>query len=152
MLMARQTRLAIMAAAVLVLVIAGGALANRAAPQQDLPPQVASSHEAQPSPSADGVSHAADRLANAGLAYDQDLLVELATEYGVGGAVRLFAWSDETGLSVDELRAMRDEGTGWGVMARELGVHPGIGSIMGNGGGHGRENAPGQQRDRGSDD
>ena len=150
--MARQTRLAVMAAAVLILVIAGAALANRDAPQQDPPPQTATSHDAEPSPSANEVLHAGDRLANAGVSVDHDLLAELATEYGVGGAVRLFAWSDSTGLSVDELRAMRDEGTGWGVMARELGVHPGIGSIMGNGGGHGRDTAPGQQRDRGSDD
>jgi hypothetical protein len=39
-------------------------------------------------------------------------------------------------------------GMGWGQIAKELGVHPGIGSIMGQGGGHGRENAPGQQKDR----
>jgi hypothetical protein len=32
---------------------------------------------------------------------------------------------------------------GWGRIARDLGVHPGLGSIMG--GGHGREDAPGQQ-------
>ena len=36
---------------------------------------------------------------------------------------------------------------GWGRIAKELGFHPGIGSIMGNGGGHGRDNAPGQQDD-----
>jgi hypothetical protein len=40
---------------------------------------------------------------------------------------------------------------GWGKIAKDLGFSPGIGSIMGNGGGHGRDNAPGQQ-DRGSDD
>ena len=53
-----------------------------------------------------------------------------------------------------KIRAMRDgdgtegSGMGWGQIAKELGVHPGIGSIMGQGGGHGRENAPGQQKDR----
>jgi hypothetical protein len=34
---------------------------------------------------------------------------------------------------------------GWGRIAKDLGVNPGIGSIMGNGGGHGRDNASGQQ-------
>jgi hypothetical protein len=37
---------------------------------------------------------------------------------------------------------------GWGRIAKELGVHPGLGSIIGQGGGHGHENAPGQQKDR----
>jgi hypothetical protein len=47
---------------------------------------------------------------------------------------------------------MRGEGLGWGQIARDLGVHPGLGSIMGHGGGHGRDTAPGQQKDRDSDD
>lgn len=38
-----------------------------------------------------------------------------------------------------------DSGMGWGRIAKELGFSPGIGAIMGNGGGHGRDNAPGQQ-------
>jgi hypothetical protein len=33
-------------------------------------------------------------------------------------------------------------------MANELGLNPGIGSIMGPGGEHGRENAPGQTKDK----
>lgn len=37
---------------------------------------------------------------------------------------------------------------GWRQIPKELGVHPGIGSIMGNGDGHGRENAPGEQEDQ----
>jgi hypothetical protein len=55
------------------------------------------------------------------------------------------------------IRLMRDgdgteeSGMGWGEIAKDLGVHPGIGSIMGNGGGHGRDDAPGQQ-DRGTDE
>ena len=36
-------------------------------------------------------------------------------------------------------------GMGWGRIARELGVHPGIGSIMGNGHGPRPEDAPGQR-------
>ncbi len=34
---------------------------------------------------------------------------------------------------------------GWGQIAKDLDVDPGIGSIMGQGDGHGRDNAPGQQ-------
>ena len=51
-------------------------------------------------------------------------------------------------MEVEAIAAMRDgtdaePGMGWGRIAHELGVHPGIGSIMGNG--HGKDDAPGQQ-------
>jgi hypothetical protein len=90
------------------------------------------------------LTRAADRLAAAGIEADVAVLADLASRYGLGGAVRLVAWSDEAGLTVEELAAMRDGGSGWGQIAQELGVHPGLGAIMGNGGGHGREDAPGQ--------
>jgi hypothetical protein len=57
-------------------------------------------------------------------------------------------------MSTGELAGKFDSGLGWGEIARELDLHPGIGSIMGNGGGNGppghanglgRANAPGQQ-------
>jgi hypothetical protein len=79
---------------------------------------------------------------------DEAVVADLATRYGLGGAVRLLAWSQETAMDVEVIAAKRD-GTdtepamGWGQIAHQLGVHPGIGSIMG--GGQGRENAPGQQ-------
>lgn len=84
---------------------------------------------------------------------DGALLDELAAAYGVGGAVRILAWAadPDDDVTVESIRAMRDgdgtegSGMGWGRIARELGVHPGIGSIMGNGGGHGRDDAPGQR-------
>ncbi len=86
----------------------------------------------------------------AGIQATSDQLQSLAADYGLGGAVRLLAWADATDMSLADLRAMRDEGAGWGQMALELGVSPGIGSIMGNGaeaaGGHGRDSAPGQQK------
>ena len=64
--------------------------------------------------------------------------------------MRVLAWSDELAMDVEEIAAMRDgtdaePGMGWGRIAHELGVHPGIGSIMGNG--HGKDDAPGQQQD-----
>jgi hypothetical protein len=66
----------------------------------------------------------------------------------VGGAVRVLAWADAEGIDVSVITAKRDgtetePGMGWGRIARDLGVHPGLGSIMG--GGQGREDAPGQQ-------
>ena len=69
--------------------------------------------------------------------------------------MRLSAWADATGMSVDEIAAMRDTGgtdgapMGWGRLAHELNeqgfdVRPGIGSIMGNGRGSGEP--PGQAK------
>ena len=109
------------------------------------------------------------RLGAAGLETDAATLMSLAAEHGVGGAVRLLGWAQETGRSVDEIAAMRADGMGWGRIARELGVHPGIGrwmrgehgsdgaddaaATLGDGEpvalpdqarGHGRDNAPGQ--------
>jgi hypothetical protein len=146
--MNQRNRVALLAAALLIVALAGGAFASRLPRAERAPDQAASSHEPQTAdespPTADELAHAADRLAANGIEADAALLADLASRYGLGGAVRLFAWSDETGMTVDELAAMRDEGRGWGQIAHELGVHPGIGSIMGNGGGHGREGAPGQ--------
>jgi hypothetical protein len=71
-----------------------------------------------------------DRLAANGLAGDVATLQDLAARYGVGGAVRLIGWADASGKTIDELAAMRDEGTGWGLIAKQLGLHPGIGVWM----------------------
>ena len=153
--MNRRNRLALVAAGALVLTVSGVALALRPPGGAAEPAQITQDEEAPPT--AEDLAHAADRLRANGL--DDALLGELATQYGIGGAVRLIAWSsdNEAGATLDEIRAMRDgDGTegsvmGWGRIAKELGVHPGIGSIMGNGGGGGRENAPGQQK-QGTDD
>ncbi len=84
-----------------------------------------------------------------------DQLQSLSADYGLGGAVRLLAWADATGMSLADLRALRDDGAGWGQIAHDLGVSPGIGSIMGQGDGaagdHGRESAPGQQKPKPDD-
>jgi hypothetical protein len=143
-----RLRVALLASALMLVVLASAALASRAPTAERAPDHVASSHEPQTDapPTADELAHAADRLAANGIDADVATLTDLAARYGLGGAVRLVAWSNETGLTVDELAAMHDEGQGWGQIARELGVHPGIGSIMGNGGGHGRDNAPGQNK------
>jgi hypothetical protein len=146
--MTRSTRIAVFSGALLVLV-AGTALGTqtlRPTPQGPL----TASHEEQPDepPTADELANANDRLAASGINASTDQLSNLAADYGLGGAVRLFAWADQTGISIADLRARHDAGEGWGQIAKDLGVSPGIGSVMGNGGGHGRDNAPGQQKNQ----
>ena len=161
--MDRSNRLALMAAAVMLLVVTGTVLATRAPGAADEPAQLTASQGAElesedAPPTAEELSHAADRLSAREIAFDDAALADLASRYGLGGAVRLFAWADATGRSVDDLAAMHDTGgpdggpMGWGKIAKELGVSPGIGSIMGNGGGHGRDTAPGQQKAPGADE
>ena len=154
--MNRTQRIAILAAAVLVLVAVGSAFANRTPAASDQPAHLTSSQEPEAQdeagapPTAEELAHAAARLEAKGIPFTDPQLSDLATRYGLGGAVRVLAWSDEASMGVDEIAAMRDgtdaePGMGWGQIAHELGVHPGIGSIMG--GGHGKDDAPGQQND-----
>jgi hypothetical protein len=155
--MTRTNRLAALAAVALLLAAAGTAIATRAPNAPAQPSQLGQDPEDAP-PTAEELAHAAERLAANELTVSDDLLAELAAEYGVGGAVRIVAWSGGDEAAMADIRAMRDgdgtegSGMGWGRIAKELGVHPGIGSIMGQGGGHGRENAPGQNREDGEDD
>ncbi|MGI9000022.1 MAG: hypothetical protein ACR2GO_10000 [Candidatus Limnocylindria bacterium] len=152
--MNRKNRIAVLAAAVLLLVAAGSVMANRSPIARDLPAAPASSHEpeseeADAPPTAEDLAHAGDRLAAGEIPFEDAVLSDLAARYGLGGAVRLLAWSEQTQMDVEELAAMRDgtdtePGLGWGRIAKDLELHPGIGSIMGNG--HGRDNAPGQQK------
>jgi hypothetical protein len=154
--MSRLNRLGALVALALAVGVVGTALAMRAPRAPDQPIQLGQDEEDAP-PSADALAHAADRLAASGLEVSDETLAELAATYGVGGAVRVVAWADGDEARIDEIRAMRDgDGTagsvmGWGQIAKELGVHPGIGSIMGQGGGHGRDDAPGQQDDDSGD-
>lgn len=153
--MTRSTRLAILVGALLILV-AGTALGTQAL-RPSKQGQLTASQEEKPDapPTADELAHATDRLAASGIDATAEELNALAADYGLGGAVRLLAWADATGMSVDELKAMRDDGAGWGQMAKDLDVSPGIGSIMGHGGGHGAKDAPGQQKahdDEGDDE
>jgi hypothetical protein len=136
-----------------MLLVTGTVVATRQSPISNGPAPALDEDEDTP-PTAEDLSHAAERLRASDIAVDDVALGELAAEYGVGGAVRIMAWAadPDDDITVESIRALRDgdgtagSGMGWGRIARELGVHPGIGSIMGNGGGHGRDNAPGQQR------
>jgi hypothetical protein len=145
--MTRSTRLAILSGTLLVLV-AGTALGTQVLRPAKQGPATASQEEPDAPPTADELAHAVDRLAASGIDATAEELSALAADYGLGGAIRLLAWADATGMSVDELRALRDDGAGWGQMAKDLpgDVNPGIGTIMGNGGGHGPGDAPGQQK------
>jgi hypothetical protein len=150
--MTRTNRLALLGALLLLFVAAGAALAIRAPDATDPPAPLAQDDEETP-PTAEELAHAKDRLAANDLEVSDDVLAELAASYGLGGAVRVVAWSDGDPDRMVRIRDMRDSdgaedpAMGWGQIAKELGEHPGIGSIMGKGGGHGRENAPGQNRE-----
>jgi hypothetical protein len=138
--MNRLNRIAILAALALLVGAAGTVLATRAPQATEAPGLLAASHEPEAETEdgdVDGTTHARERLSDAGIAVGDDFdgLVE---QYGVGGAVRLYAWADELAdYDVDDLADMRDGAdgehpVGWGKLARALGVSPGIGSVMGN--------------------
>jgi hypothetical protein len=139
----RTNRIALFGAIALLVALAGTTVANRAPVAEDPAPQLADEHET-PDPVA--IERVVERLDA-----DEARVRELASEHGFGGAVRLLAWEKE-GVSIDRVIQRRADGEGWGEIAKDLGVHPGIGSIMGNGGGHGRDTAPGQLKDRDGDD
>ena len=147
--MNRTNRLALLAAITLLVAATGTVLATRS-PQAQLPagPLADEADEAEGAPDADALARAVERLAARGIEADASALGDYAERYGLGGAVRLHAWASETGMTVDEIAALRDgDGEtpmGWGRLAKELGVHPGIGWVMGNGRGDG--DPPGQER------
>ena len=148
--MKRPVRLAILVASLAVLA-AGTALATQS-PRLGQQGPATSSHEPEAPPTADELARVVEKLDALGIDANADQLSTLAAEYGLGGAVRLLAWADATGMSVADLRARRDGGAGWGKLAHDLDMNPGLGWIMGNGGGHGRENAPGQLKDKPADE
>jgi hypothetical protein len=150
--MTRSTRLAILGGTLLVL-IAGTALATQS-PRATQQGPLTASHEPEAPPTAEDLAHAAERLTANEIPFEEGQLSALAADYGLGGAIRLLAWADAAGMSVNELRDLRDNGAGWGQLARDLpgDISPGLGSIMGNGGGHGRDNAPGQLKPKPNED
>jgi hypothetical protein len=152
--MNRTNRVAVLAALALLLAATGTVIATRAPDTAGQPSQLAQDDDDAP-PTAEDLAHAAERLAENDLTVSDELLTELAGEYGIGGAVRIVAWSGGDEEAMAEIRDMRDgDGTeegrmGWGQIAKDLGVSPGIGSIMGNGGGNGGGNG---HNDDGDDD
>jgi hypothetical protein len=149
--MHRSTRIGIFVL-LLVGVVGGSALAARGPGAPQAPPLGAGSHSpeanesADAPPTADELAQATAKLKAHDITVDAAQLKALADKYGLGGAVRVMAWSKSTTKSVADLSAMRDGGKGWGQIAHELGVSPGIGWIMGNG--HdGKDKATGAAKD-----
>jgi hypothetical protein len=154
--MARYLRI-IIPASLLVVLLASSALANRAAQPAATNQVEADEPDEGGPPSQQVLDKVVDRLADAGIETNTDAVAELADSYGVGGAARVLAWADATGMDPAEIAALRDSGLGWGEIARQLNeedlegdleLRPGIGWVMGGGQGqgHGRENAPGQAK------
>ena len=160
--MTRTNRIAILAALTIVVAAAGTALATRAPGQAEqrsgFQAEESEAPEEAEALDAEAIAHAVARLEDR-LVIDVDPAVfgDLAERYGLGGAVRLHAWSSQTGMSVADLAARRDgDGTtpvGWGRLAKDLAseldidLKPGLGWIMGNGRGAG--DPPGQERSSG---
>lgn len=157
-----RTARILVAAAVLMLLVTATAIGAPSDRGQERRAPVASSHEPQTPEDVETADEPEDE------APSQAKLEELATRlnatpeeiaalaevYGLGGAVRILAWADAApNHEASDITALFDSGMGWGQIAKqlneedpELDLHPGIGQIMGNGRGHGRENAPGQQK------
>jgi len=170
--MGRYARISVAVLALLLLVV-GSALANRSPVADEHRSPVAASQ--QPSPGAasdksdksdkkggdaDEAEDAADTtppsqaqldrlvglLETAGIAATDEQLTALIAKYGVGGAMRVLAWAHDGDTS--QVTALRDQGLGWGEIARQLNeadpsanLGPGIGWIMS--GGHGAGHAGG---------
>ena len=124
--MTRSLRFALVLVLAITLLAVGGALAfNMEGPNTD---------------------RVVDLLDDAGITTDAATLDALADQYGLGGAVRILAFADAAGVDPSEVAAMRDDGMGWGQIARELDIDvgPGIGWIMSGGHGQAQDQATGQ--------
>jgi len=141
--MTRSTWFALSIAAVLILV-AGSVLGTQAL-NNGRGDRGSGDGDGDSAPSAEHLDRLVDRLDVAGIDTSAEELGSLADSYGVGGAVRIVIWADASGESVDEVRALRDAGTGWGEIARTLGVQPGLGEVMG---GHGGDEGQGQGKQK----
>lgn len=165
--MGRYARISVAVLALLLLVV-GSALANRSPVADEHRSPVAASQEPSPGAvsdksdkkgsDADEAEDAADTtppsqaqldrlvglLKTAGITATDEQLTALIAKYGVGGAMRVLAWAHDGDTS--QVTALRDQGLGWGEIARQLNeadpsanLGPGIGWIMsgGHGAGHG---------------
>jgi hypothetical protein len=106
--------------------------APTAAPAREPEP---ADEDADGPPSAANLARVVEKLAAKGITTTTDQLAALAAKVGLGGAVRVLVFADASGKTPAQILAAFDSGKGWGVIAKELGLHPGIGSIMGNGNG-----------------
>lgn len=89
-------------------------------------------------PSADELARTVDKLKAVGITATASELTDLAAKVGLGGAVRTYVFAHASGKTTAEILAMFQSGKGWGEIDHELNlsIGPGIGWIMGNGGGN----------------
>lgn len=120
----------------------GGANANNGNQDEN------EANEEKTPPTQDQLDRLRGLLDTAGIAATDDQLTELIAKYGVGGAVRILAWADATGGDTASISDLRDQGMGWGAIAKQLNaedesldVSPGIGWIMSGGHGQGHADA-----------
>ena len=92
-------------------------------------------------PSADELARVVDKLKAVGITATASDLADLSAKVGLGGAVRVYAFAHASGKTPAEILAMFQGGKGWGEIKHELNlsIGPGIGWIMGNGGGNDKE-------------
>lgn len=92
-------------------------------------------------PSADELARVVDKLQAVGISATASDLADLSAKVGLGGAVRVYAFAHASGKTPAEILAMFQGGKGWGEIDHELNlsIGPGIGWIMGNGGGNDKE-------------
>jgi hypothetical protein len=83
-------------------------------------------------------------LQAAGIPATADQIRALAARVGLGGAVRVLAFANASGLSPEDILAMFESGKGWGVIAKELDltIGPGIGGIVSSGHGANPKQSP----------
>jgi hypothetical protein len=149
--MTRSTWFALSIAALLI-VVAGTVLGTQAL-DNGRGDRGSGDQEGGGAPAAAQLDRLVVRLEGAGIDTSAEELADLAGSYGVGGAVRIVIWADAAGESVDDVRAMRDAGDGWGEIAHDLGLEPGLGWVMGGqSGDHGRDMAPGQEKPHDNED
>ncbi len=74
-------------------------------------------------------------LQAAGIPATADQIRTLAARVGLGGAVRVLAFANASGLSPNEILSMFESGQGWGEIVKELDltIGPGIGGIVSSG-------------------
>jgi hypothetical protein len=96
--------------------------------------------EAETAPTADEIASVVSRLNRAGVPATAAQVKDLAAKVGVGGAVRVLWFAKASGKSTADLLAAFQGGKGWGEIAHDLGLKPGIGWIMSNGHGKGHAN------------
>jgi hypothetical protein len=89
-------------------------------------------------PSADELARVVDKLKAVGITATASDLADLSAKVGLGGAVRVYAFAHASGKTPAEILAMFQGGMGWGEIDHQLNlsIGPGIGWIMGNGGGN----------------